>query len=120
MEALFGKTINMLADSLDYRVKRHKVLASNIANLDTPEYEPKDLTFENTLNGAMGGKLPLAKTDKRHIAAGSGLKDCELVKTGDRVNLDKEMIAVAENNLMNNLSVELLVRKFKALNNVLR
>ena len=36
MDALFGETIEMLSVILDFRSERHKVIASNIANIDTP------------------------------------------------------------------------------------
>ncbi len=52
MDVLFGKTINMLSDIVGARSQRHQVLASNVANIDTRGYEPKDVDFEN-LNASM-------------------------------------------------------------------
>jgi flagellar basal-body rod protein FlgB len=42
---------------LDYLGQRHKVIAENIANADTPGYKPKDLTpvdFGSVLSGVTG------------------------------------------------------------------
>ncbi len=124
MDALFGKTIGMLSAVLDFRSERHKVITSNIANIDTPNYRPKDLVFKDELKdmiesgegmrmtGSEGGHLPGQRVP--------GEADFEVVEAGERVDLDSEMAKLAENNLMYNLAVELLARKFKGLNTVLR
>ncbi|MFB3925583.1 MAG: flagellar basal body rod protein FlgB [Syntrophales bacterium] len=125
MEALFGKTIQFLSGVLDYRAERHKVITSNVANIDTPRYVPKDIRFPDELKKAAqdGPQVILVKTNSRHLPAGpanSGLSGYGVVSSGDKVELDKEMMNVAENNLMYNLTVELLARKFRGLENVLK
>lgn len=125
MDALFGKTIEMLSSALDFRSERHKVIASNIANLDTPNYKPKDIVFKEELKAIIDNeeRLTLARTQKKHLSemSMSGSKTgFEVIDSGDKVDLDKEMAKLAENNLMYNLTVEFLSRKFKGLNTVLR
>lgn len=120
MKALFGKTVDMLSDMLDLHARRHKVLTSNIANIDTPNYEPKDLDFEKALRGASASGVALKKTDEKHLPASASSKDFDVVTTGRSVSLDKEMVNLAENHLMYNTAVELLVRKFKSLNSVIK
>ncbi len=110
MDALFGKTIEMLSAILDFRSERHKVIASNIANIDTPNYRPKDIVFKEELKDLIGNKDGI-RIDKA---------DFEVINSGERVNLDIEMAKLAENNLMHNLTVELLARKFRGLNTVLK
>ena len=110
MDALFGKTIEMLSAILDFRSERHKVIASNIANIDTPNYRPKDIVFKEELKALIGNKDGI-RIDKA---------DFEVINSGERVNLDIEMAKLAENNLMHNLTVELLARKFRGLNTVLK
>ncbi len=122
MKALFGKTIDMLASVVDFRAARHKVIAANVANLDTPAYRPSDITFRNALQeaGAGGGVLPVARTDPRHLPVAQGAAQYEVRETGEKVSLDGEMVNLAENQLMYNLSIELLARKFRGLNTVLK
>jgi flagellar basal-body rod protein FlgB len=120
MKALFGRTIDLLSDMLDLHAKRHKVLTSNVANIDTPNYEPKDLDFEKALKGATASRVPLGRTDDKHLPSGVPGQDFGVVTTGQKVSLDKEMVNLAENHLMYNTAVELLVRKFKSLNSVIR
>lgn len=125
MEALFGKTINMLSAMLDFRSNRHKLIASNVANLDTPGYRPKDINFKKELGLALGNgsKLTVRKTDTRHLSIDSmnsnGI-DSGVVSCGEKVNIDKEMAKLAENHLQYNLTVELLARKFRGIKNTLR
>jgi len=125
VEALFGKTIEMLSGALEFRSERHKVIASNIANIDTPNYKPKDIVFKEELKAIIDNeeRLKMSRTQKSHLSEGllSGNKaDFEVVETGEKVELDKEMAKLAENNLMYNLTVEFLSRKFRGLNTVLR
>lgn len=44
---LFGNTIPMAQKSLDFLWKQQEVLAMNIANVDTPGYKRKTVTFED-------------------------------------------------------------------------
>ena len=53
--------INGLTDSLDFhaqalslRAERQRVIASNIANADTPGYQARDFDFASTLRAATG------------------------------------------------------------------
>ena len=121
MEALFGKTVNMLSTMLGFRAERHKLIASNIANIDTPDYRPTELTFKSNLEDEMKrGKLKLLRTDKKHFPPSSDEKaDYGVVRSDEMVQLDTEMANLAENQLMYNLTVELLSRKFKGISNVL-
>ncbi len=124
MESLFGKTYQMLSSMLDYRAQRQKVITSNVANLDTPEFKPKDLKFPDELKSVLkADAMGLAKTDPRHLptgAPGTGPANYTVQETGDRVSIDTEMMNVAENNLKYNLTVELLARKFRSIQNVLK
>lgn len=124
MDALFGKTIDMLSAVLDFRSERHKVITSNIANMDTPNYKPKDLVFGDELREMMKDEVEMKTTgsSRECPSAGEtlGKTDFEMVETGRKVDLDTEMANLAENNLMYNLTVELLARKFKGLDTVLK
>ena len=45
MDILFNKTMNLLSGMLDYRSTRHKIIVSNIANIDTEGFKPSDICF---------------------------------------------------------------------------
>ena len=121
MDALFGKTINMLSGMLDYRAKRHTVIVSNVANLDTPDFKPADLSFKAELGRA--DRLTVTQTDPGHIPLRRNAPDAgryEMSVSDKGVQVDTEMANLAENHLMYNMTVEMLARKFKGLGTVLR
>jgi len=121
MDILFGKTIDMLSGILDFRSERNKVIASNIANIDTPGYKTKELIFKKQLADLVsnGREISMSKTDKRHLSESSE-KKFEVINSERPVKIDNEMEKLAENTLMYNLTVELMARKFKELDSVLR
>ena len=122
MQALFNKTYQMLSSILDYRAARQKVITSNVANLDTPNYKSKDLEFPDVLKSEMGATAELLRTDPRHLPTGSGSSTpaYKVTESADKTNIDSEMMNLSENNLMYNLTVELLARKFRSIQNVLK
>jgi flagellar basal-body rod protein FlgB len=65
MTTLFS-SINPLANALDYHVERHNLIASNVANVDTPGYRPREITFAEHLS-ELGGSMPLARTSHAHM-----------------------------------------------------
>lgn len=93
--------------------ERQRVLAENVANADTPSFQPKDLApLKNGSDlpgtpGASGG-LALARTSAHHLMlASSGettfAKDrhgkFEVRPDGNAVNLEDQMMKVAENQM---------------------
>ncbi len=125
MDALFGKTVKLLSNMLSFRAERQKVISSNVANIDSEGYRPSELSFSSDLARALGeeGGLPLARTDPRHLATDGGAKadgEFQVTTSKEKVNLDTEMTNLAENHLMYNLTVELLARKFRSLQNVIK
>ena len=122
MEGLFSKTVDLLANMLYFREDRHKVIASNVANIDTPGYKPSTVDFKENLDEIMGGKdLELTLTHPMHInpAKGHGSNFTTSI-SGDKVDIDKEMADLAENQIMYNTTVEFLARKFRGLETVLK
>jgi flagellar basal-body rod protein FlgB len=62
--------------ALRLRAQRQQLLASNIANADTPNYKARDFDFSQALKTAIGGgtaslRPSLATTSPKHIAAPS-------------------------------------------------
>jgi flagellar basal-body rod protein FlgB len=60
-----------LSHALDYHVERHNLIASNVANADTPGYRPREMTFDATL-GELGGQLAMERTTEGHLGTASG------------------------------------------------
>jgi len=104
---------DLLFKELNYRGERQKVIASNIANINTPKYKTKDLSFDNILNQSMtnSSDLQLKVTNKKHIRSFEQQNDQDKYKIyevkglqeqndGNNVNLDQQMSMMAKNNVM--------------------
>jgi flagellar basal-body rod protein FlgB len=96
--------------ALGLRAQRQQVIASNIANADTPNYKARDLDFRAALEaalrpGATAGAL--ARTAPGHLGGGAGAGDAALLYRqtvqasvdGNSVDLDVERAQFADNAL---------------------
>ncbi len=70
----FDSYLGGLDDALLIRSRRSEILASNIANANTPGYKAKDIDFKSAMSNAMGTgsefkkeSLKMATTDSGHI-----------------------------------------------------
>jgi len=54
---IFDATIATLEKALDVRLARHTVLAGNLANVDTPGFQPRDVDFAAAMSGMEGSDL---------------------------------------------------------------
>lgn len=108
----------LMRERMSWLDRRQQVIATNVANADTPGYVARDLRpFEEALSrhsvgGALagpsmgGGVLPLAVTDGAHISPGGGAPaspyrtqtsgDTETTLNGNRVVLEDEMVRMGE------------------------
>jgi len=115
IKSLFGKTFHAIETSLDIAKKRHGLIASNIANLDTPGYRGKDIDFRDAFKDALKEtSVDLFRTNPRHFGSRISYQEPSSSGTGS-VDIDKEMSKLAENNLRYRTSVEVLLRKLSKL-----
>ncbi|MBN1141884.1 MAG: flagellar basal body rod protein FlgB [Deltaproteobacteria bacterium] len=122
---IFDGTMKALQTALDFRVANQKTISSNIANLDTPGYVPVKLEFEQDLNRAMQSGVKLAKTNSSHLGSEGELDgiSARVVRTPSRagigdqneVNLDEEMIRMAENQIHFEAVIQALNKKISLL-----
>jgi flagellar basal-body rod protein FlgB len=65
----FDAALGNLGDSLKVYNKRTEILASNLANSDTPGYKARDIDFRQALSRADNQQnLKLVTTDKAHLS----------------------------------------------------
>ena len=73
MSIQISKTALLLENALNYRSMRQDMIASNIANADTPFYKPRDISFEKALIAKKADllqdkqQLQMMLTDTKHI-----------------------------------------------------
>lgn len=117
-------TIQALQASLKFRQLRQELIASNIANAETPGYKAKKIDFEEALARALDvdDQLKMNTTDSKHFnVGGGGFNNLEpeiyedsngiVSPDGNNVDRDQEMAEMAENKIMYDASVQLLNKK---------
>lgn len=59
----------LLVEAMKVARENHRILANNIANAETPHYNPVELDFQATLKAAIEGRgrVSLRRTQPRHI-----------------------------------------------------
>ena len=100
----------LLFQQLNYRSERQKVISSNIANIDTPNYKTKDLKFSDYMNKPKDEyQLKMTLTNKSHMLPQDALNqpfemyEVEGLKEqndGNNVNLDTQMSEMSKNAVM--------------------
>jgi flagellar basal-body rod protein FlgB len=123
MSIEISKTHALLAQAMDYRAARQDMIASNIANADTPYYRPRDIRFEDALIAKKAEiyhndskELEMARTDKKHLQAKDEhtatkptlyFRDGHMARNdGNSVDLDVETTEMSKNSIMFNALVQ--------------
>ena len=126
MAISFDKALGVSQYTIGVRSQRAEVLASNIANADTPHYKSRDIDFatalSNAKNRSMGGQS-MARTHDKHFDLSShsmqGIKfrvpDQPDTGDGNTVDAQKERNLYMQNALEYQTSLQFLGGKFKAL-----
>ncbi len=101
--------LDPIAGSLDQYMTlvstRQKLVASNIANADTPGYTTKDINFQSEFENAMSGSQ-----QSPSILEVQGLT---MKNDGNNVNLDREARLLSENALRFSVASNLLRSQIK-------
>jgi len=90
---------------LDLVSARQKLVASNIANVDTPGYKTRDVDFQTEFRNAIDPSRPV-------VAEVTGLKT---KNDGNNVNIDRESRLLAENSIRFNVATGLLKSRLRTL-----
>jgi flagellar basal-body rod protein FlgB len=105
----FADTLNFQSQALVLRAERQRLIASNIANAETPGYLARDLDFATALKQATGEQSAggaLATTHGGHIAAAQGASSESALKyatasqtslDNNTVDMDRERASFADN-----------------------
>jgi flagellar basal-body rod protein FlgB len=126
MRGLFDSTMTLIEQTLNLRTFRHKVISSNIANIETPGYRAREVRFEDELKklgGDAAGK-GLLTTHQGHIGMNTSNSvnpevtlasgEAEALD-GNSVSVDAEMVKLSENTMMYSISAKLIKAKFRML-----
>jgi flagellar basal-body rod protein FlgB len=100
--------MEQLCEYLDLAAFRQRLIASNLANVDTPGYRTRDINFEGEMRRAENQLQPQIPAPRVFEVAG-------LIERpdGNNVSLDRESLLLARTQLQFRLGVELLRQEFQ-------
>ena len=146
MSGLIDPAMKILTGAIDGLSSRQAIISGNLANIDTPGYQPKTIDFEtelqrelDSMNDAPSHALPnqagpsadsaLKTTDPRHISTIGSLADGSSPSLGttaenlrndnNKVDLETEMTALTQTQIKFSADSRLLTSKFSQLYTVL-
>ncbi|MBZ0092990.1 MAG: flagellar basal body rod protein FlgB [Sulfuricellaceae bacterium] len=106
------KEFGFMQNALNLRAYRQQLLASNIANADTPNFKARDIDFaaelQRSVGEASGGQLALATTAAGHVQPSSAgemgssvlyRQELQAGIDGNTVNMDIERAQFTDNAL---------------------
>ena len=130
---IFDRTMQLLHRTLDLRQARQRVIASNIANEETPGYRATELNFQDSMQAAQRGRslVTLAVTRGRHIGPrGDSFQQVTgklgAVAAGDlpldanSVNIELEMAKMSDNAMQYNSAASIMAIRFRQLMGAIR
>ncbi len=124
MAISFDKALGDMPAQLALYGKRSSLLASNLANADTPGFKARDIDFRSVLAAADAGQVHLKTTNAGHIGDSGGLSGAadllyrvpvQPSLDGNTVNSQVEQAEFAENAVRYQSTLTFLNGKFKGL-----
>ncbi len=111
--SLSDTNVVLLSKLLDLTATKNKVIANNIANVNTPGYKKSNVSFEKEL---------LKAVESKDINKIQNLKESVTVsqatgtrKDGNNVDLDQELVTFYQMSDRHNIYLEILSQKFKGM-----
>jgi flagellar basal-body rod protein FlgB len=129
---IFAGSFAVARQALDGLSQRQDAIASNVANVDTPGYRRREVTFEDTLAQQVNmSSAALRTTDPRHIASrgstspgdGGAVRERDVVSSrndANDVSIDEEMLLLAETQLRYQALTQGVGRRLTTLRTVIR
>lgn len=125
---LFGGTINSLEKGLQYATLKNKTIAQNIANVDTPNYKAKDVSFKQVLQNEETNLISANRTDVRHYdfkitqseSSITSYENFRYRNDGNGVDMDAEQAKLAQNTIYYNALIDRINGKLNTLNTVIK
>jgi flagellar basal-body rod protein FlgB len=115
---VFDRTVQLMQDRLTLNSQNQKLISGNIANLNTPNYKAKEMSFDKALRESLEEQvLQMVRSNDAHVAPEEPLQAMrapEVVESGP-VDLDTEMVKLVRNSIEYQYMVNMLNKKFTML-----
>jgi flagellar basal-body rod protein FlgB len=126
---LFKNRVPLLESALDAYTLRQKTIAKNIANVNTPNYVPERVRFEELLDGSKdslrnnltsSGHLDSNGRTVKASVEDAPYNEAEVYHSGEtHVNVDTEMGELARNQIRMRFATQMISKYFKGLNSAI-
>ena len=111
--------IPALKVALDGLAQRQRVIATNVANIQTPGYQAQNVDFESALQSAMSLSPNASISDLSSTITQSGTGDPSR-EDGNNVNLDRETLLGSKTNLQYSLALKAIDGRFQTMRDVVK
>ena len=122
---------SLVHQAMNMRQIRQKLIASNISNVSTPQYVSQDIAFEKHLqNLSKSSSGQMKTTHPNHMQPSGGMEGFspDLIQPAqyavnndlNSVDLEHEMMKMAENNVMFDALVTALGKRFEGIDYAIR
>jgi flagellar basal-body rod protein FlgB len=115
MKIFNTNSIQLLKKSLDVYSKQHEAIAKNIANANNDAYSRTDTDFSKVLQHDLDRNLKV--TNKKHIQSSNtpAQKSPSEMSKKEKVDVNREMGELAENQIRYDFAARVLNRKYRSL-----
>jgi len=125
---LMDKSVGFQAQALDLRSHRAEILASNLANADTPNYKARDINFQQLMQRQQHRPIAMHKTNHQHLSIGGGGDNPsalyrvpgQAALDGNTVETHVEKAKFMENSVKYQSTLTFLGGRFKGLKTAIR
>lgn len=132
MKSMFVSQIGLVGRVMDMQLQRQNVIMGNLANVETPNYKPREIEFEKELQSALGldmrGRMSI--TEQGHMPAAFNPENFgpewykqfkpRQIHGEDRVNLDKEMAKHGRNQLQYSALSQVMTKTFEGMSTLIQ
>jgi flagellar basal-body rod protein FlgB len=124
-----GNAFGIHEQALLVRSQRNELLASNIANADTPNYKSRDLDFREVLKKQSVQPVTLKATHAGHIQPSQGSVSPQYIKyrtvaqpslDGNTVNVEQELVRFSENSAQFEATMRFLTGKIQGIEKAIK
>jgi flagellar basal-body rod protein FlgB len=123
----FDKALGIHPQALAMRERRGEILATNLANADTPGYKARDLDFKSILKQNLPEAVTMERTQAGHFAPQQLVESRVMYRNPNQVSLDGntveanvEQAKYAENAVQYQASLQFISNNFSGLMMALR
>jgi len=123
-------TIPILGEATSFAQARHNVLAGNLANLDVPGYEVRDLSTE-TFQERLAEAIQARRESHQPVASGVWSSDSgdamqrvrdsmkSIVRHDDvNVGIEQQVLEISKNQFLHNLAITVMGSQFRLLQTI--